>query len=81
MLTNSLFGPLIGSHMIEKLVALFAASSLLDLPEYFTPCRNTKRLNLFALRQRFPKLLFADMFESDPIDKFCTFSSIQRIAS
>lgn len=38
-----------------------AASTLISLPEYYTPNQPLKKLSLFALRNRFPSIIFQDI--------------------
>ncbi len=46
-----------------------AASSLLELPEYYTPQRFIRRINLYSLRQKIASLLFSEKADTDFSDQ------------
>ncbi len=50
-----------------------AANTLLGLPEYYTPKKSLKRVNLKNLQSYFPKIIFQDAEDKEAADSFIPF--------
>ncbi len=52
-----------------------AANTLLSLPEYYTPEKSLKRVNLKKLRLYFPKIIFHDAEDVEVADSLISFGT------
>ena len=58
-----------------------AANTLLDLPEYFTPKKIIRKINLWALRKRFSRIIFGGSADKDVAEDFILFERSRQLPS
>ncbi len=55
------------------------ANKLLALPEYYTPGKTIKRVNLLALRRRFSRIIFDGSTDEDVAENFVLFGKLREM--
>ncbi len=56
-----------------------AANILLALPKYYTPEKTIKKVNLWALRRRFSKIIFGRSTDEDVAENFVLFGKSREM--